>query len=72
MLEKSSFGLAAGLAELKAKIESLGIRPLCLSGSGSAMFCIIDNRDERIARGMVRNLEEHINCECVIVSNNRW
>lgn len=72
MLEVSCFGLATGLAELKAKIESLGIRPLCLSGSGSAMFCIIDNRDERIARGMVRNLEEHINCECVIVSNNRW
>ena len=72
MLGKSCFGLANRLAELKAKIESLGIGPLCLSGSGSAMFCIIDNRDKQTVRGKMRNLEENINCECVIVSNNRW
>ncbi|GAG84042.1 unnamed protein product, partial [marine sediment metagenome] len=37
MLETSCFSLYKELAELKAKIETLGIGPLCLSGSGSAM-----------------------------------
>jgi len=72
MLQASSFGLVEGLAELKAKIESLGIRPCCLSGSGSAMFCIIDSKDKERARRYKHNLEEKIGCKSIIVSNNRW
>jgi 4-diphosphocytidyl-2-C-methyl-D-erythritol kinase len=72
MLQTSCFSLYKGLAELKAEIESLGIRPLCLSGSGSAMFYIIDNGDEEKARENKRKLEEKIGCKSVIVSNNRW
>jgi 4-diphosphocytidyl-2-C-methyl-D-erythritol kinase len=72
MLETSCFSLYKGLAELKAEIESLGIRPLCLSGSGSSMFCIIGNTDEERATECRRKLEEKIGCKSIIVSNNRW
>ena len=72
MLQTSSFGLVEGLAELKAKIESLGIRPCCLSGSGSAMFCIIESGDEEIAGQYKHKLEEKIGCKSIIASSNRW
>ncbi len=72
MLETSCFSLYKGLAELKAEIESLGIRPLCLSGSGSSMFCIIGNTDEERATECRRKLEEKVGCKSIIVSNNRW
>ncbi len=72
MLQTSSFGLVEGLAELKAKIESLGIRPCCLSGSGPAMFFIIESGDEEIAGQYKHKLEEKIGCKSIIASSNRW
>jgi homoserine kinase len=60
------------LAEIKRGIESSGIGPLCLSGSGSAMFCPIDDRDEQRAIVYKHMVEERIGCKSVIVSNNRW
>jgi len=72
MLETSCFSLYKELAELKAKIESLGIGPLCLSGSGSAMFCIMNSRDEERARENTYKLEQQIGCKSIIVNNNRW
>jgi len=72
MLEISCFSLYKELADLKAKIESLGIRPLCLSGSGSAMFYIIDNGDVEKGQENRDKLEKNIGCKSVIVSNNRW
>lgn len=72
MLETSSFGLYTGLAELKAKVESLGIGPCCLSGSGAGMFCMIDGKDEERVRASKHKLEAEIGCQSVIVRNNRW
>jgi 4-diphosphocytidyl-2C-methyl-D-erythritol kinase len=72
MLEISCFSLYKELADLKAKIESFGIRPLCLSGSGSAMFYIVDNCDVEKARENRDKLEEKTGYKSVIVSNNRW
>jgi 4-diphosphocytidyl-2-C-methyl-D-erythritol kinase len=72
MLEISCFSLYKELADLKAKIESFGIRPLCLSGSGSAMFYIVDNGDVEKARENRDKLEEKTGCKSVIVSNNKW
>ena len=71
-LQRSCFGLAKGLAELKTKVESLGIGPFCLSGSGSAMFCILGALDQERARQYKERLEATTDCETVIVSNNRW
>ncbi|UCG48141.1 MAG: 4-(cytidine 5'-diphospho)-2-C-methyl-D-erythritol kinase [Phycisphaerales bacterium] len=71
-LQRSCFGLAKGLAELKAGVESSGIGPLCLSGSGSAMFCVLDSLDRERAQQYKERLEATTDCESVIVSNNRW
>ncbi len=72
MLEKTCFTLYKEIAELKADIESSEIKPLCLSGSGSAMFCIIDDKNRKEIRQAQRNLEVKFGCNSVIVSNNRW
>jgi 4-diphosphocytidyl-2-C-methyl-D-erythritol kinase len=72
MLEVSCFGLYKELAELKAKIESLGVRPLCLSGSGSAMSYIIDNGSVEKGRADKNKLQEQTGCKSVLVSNNKW
>jgi 4-diphosphocytidyl-2-C-methyl-D-erythritol kinase len=72
MLETSCFSWYKELAELKAKIESLGIGPLCLSGSGSAMFCIMNSRDEERAGENRRKLKQQVGCKSIIVNNNRW
>jgi 4-diphosphocytidyl-2-C-methyl-D-erythritol kinase len=72
MLHESCFNLVESLAELKEKAQSLDIGPWCLSGSGSAMFCIIESGDDQEAREYKQMLEEKIGCRSVIVSNNRW
>ncbi len=72
MLEISCFGLYKELADLKAKIESLGCGPLCLSGSGSSMFYIIDNGDIEKGQENKDKIEKKTGYETVIVSNNRW
>jgi 4-diphosphocytidyl-2-C-methyl-D-erythritol kinase len=72
MLQASSFSLVESLAGLKAKIESLGIGPCCLSGSGTGFFCIIESGDEEIAMQYKHKLEEKVGCKSIIASNNRW
>ncbi|MCK4752072.1 MAG: 4-(cytidine 5'-diphospho)-2-C-methyl-D-erythritol kinase [Planctomycetes bacterium] len=72
MLQVSCFGLHKELAELKGKIESLGIKPLCLSGSGSAMFHIMSIGDEKIAVQYQQIIESETGCKSIIVSNGRW
>jgi len=72
MLQTSCFSLHSELAELKARIESFGAGPWCLSGSGSTLFYIVVSRDEKIASKIKNQLTENIGCACIIVSNNRW
>ena len=72
MLAESCFDLERNLAELKKTIESLGIGPCCLSGSGSAMFCIVESGDEGEANECMRVLAENIGCKSIIVRNSRW
>jgi 4-diphosphocytidyl-2-C-methyl-D-erythritol kinase len=72
MLQMSCFSLHKELADLKAKIESSVSRLLCLSGSGSAMFYIIDNGDIEKGRINIILLEKQTGCKSVIVSNSKW
>jgi 4-diphosphocytidyl-2-C-methyl-D-erythritol kinase len=72
MLEKSCFGLYKELAELKARIESLSIGPLCLSGSGSALFFMMDGPESEDAPKNQLKITTNIGCKTIIVSNNRW
>jgi 4-diphosphocytidyl-2-C-methyl-D-erythritol kinase len=72
MLLKSCFELHNELFELKGNIERLGIGPLCLSGSGSTMFCIINNDNEEGVRKYQHKLQHDFGCRSIIVSNNSW
>jgi 4-diphosphocytidyl-2-C-methyl-D-erythritol kinase len=72
MLETSCFSLYKELFDLKAKVESLGIVPLCLSGSGSAMFSIIEDTEDKKVSQNRHKLLEKTGCESIIVSNNGW
>ena len=72
MLQTSCFELHQDLAELKNKVESLGIRPLCLSGSGSAMYSIVEYNDRKNAEKYQCELMEKFGFKSVIVRNNRW
>ncbi len=71
MLQTSCFELHDELAELRTRIESLGIGPLCLSGSGSAMFCIVNNNVEGV-QTYRHKLQELFGCSSIIVNNISW
>jgi 4-diphosphocytidyl-2-C-methyl-D-erythritol kinase len=72
MLDSACFGLHRELAELKAQVESLGIEPLCLSGSGSAMYHIIGTSDGGRVDEYLQSIKRQCGCECIIITNNRW
>jgi len=71
MLEKSSFQLYEPLTDLKSRIEALCIGPVGLSGSGSAMYCVVGG-DDQDAKHYQSMLSDVVGCESVIVHNNRW
>jgi len=72
MLQNSCFSLHNELAELKEKIESSGFAPCCLSGSGSAMFYVIDTIDAEKAKQNKLKLEKKIGSRIIIIRNNNW
>ena len=72
MLQESCFKLENSLAELRETVESLDIGPCCLSGSGSAVFCIFEKGDARRAIQSKRKIEQQTGCESIIVRNNNW
>lgn len=71
MLEKSCFQLYEPLADLKRRVQDIASAPVCISGSGSAMYCIISGDDED-AKRYQSMFSEVVGCESVIVHNNRW
>jgi len=71
MLAESCLYLNKELVVLKSKIELLNIGPVCLTGSGSGMFCLVEG-DEKTARKYKRIITDKIGCKSVIVSNNNW
>ena len=56
----------------KKRIESLGVRPVCLSGSGSSMFCIINRINEEGVKAYRDRIEKELSCRSIIVNNNTW
>ncbi len=72
MLEKACFQLYERLGDLKRKIELLGLGPLCLSGSGSALYFIIQ-KESLIEAGKYQSmLKNKFGCESMLVNNNSW
>ena len=72
MLQESCFELNMKLRELKKGIEGIGIRPLCLSGSGSSMYCIIGKGNEGKMVNYQNKLAQKFGCKSMILNNNGW
>jgi 4-diphosphocytidyl-2-C-methyl-D-erythritol kinase len=72
MLEEPCFALSGELRELKAALTKLGIGPVCLSGSGSAMYIITRDIDEATCNHFRQLIGERTGCTSVMVHNNRW
>lgn len=72
MLESSCFHLYEELGDLKRTVQTLGEGCVCLSGSGSTLFCILDRADLDYIHSVRDTLTERTGCKCVVVRNNRW
>jgi 4-diphosphocytidyl-2C-methyl-D-erythritol kinase len=70
MLTDSCFELHPELKELKTRMDSLGIRPVSLSGSGSSMFCVIDKDNEEGVKRYKSELEREYGCKGIIININ--
>lgn len=72
MLSSTCFSLHRGLAELKETIESLGIGPLCLSGSGSALYAIVDKKMYSKIGKVRSHLRREFKCDSQLVHSIKW
>ncbi len=72
MLQESCFEQHPELGVLKKRIELLGIRPVCLSGSGSSMYCIINDRNRQGVETYRDKIESEIGFKSFMLNNNSW
>lgn len=72
MLQRSCFHLYEDLGELQEAVESLGVRPVCLSGSGSTLFHLFDSADAERPERVCRDTAGRTGCRCIVVRSNRW
>jgi 4-diphosphocytidyl-2-C-methyl-D-erythritol kinase len=72
MLQRTCFHLFEELGELKEAIESVGVRPVCLSGSGSAMFSIRSGRDVEHLERQRDEIAERTGCRSIVLTSNGW
>lgn len=72
MLRRACFHLFEELGRLEEAVESLGVGPICLSGSGSAMFCIVSDQDTERLDNLRDEVTEKLGCRNILVRDNRW
>jgi 4-diphosphocytidyl-2-C-methyl-D-erythritol kinase len=73
MLSNSCFSMERGLAEAKERIEHRGIDRICLSGSGSAMYCILDPATSDARLDSLRSvISQETGYRSVIIHSIRW
>ncbi len=72
MLQESCFELNTKLREMKKGIERTGIGPVCLSGSGSSMYCVIDKGNEEKIVTYQNKLARKFSCKSMILNSNSW
>lgn len=72
MLIGSCFGLFEELDDLKGAVESLGLGPVCLSGSGSALFSVVGESDSQALELRRNRIASKTGCRCVVVRDNKW
>jgi len=72
MLQESCFQRYEGLGERKKAIETLKVGPVCLSGSGSTMFILFDQREAERVETVREILTKETGCSSTVVRNNQW
>ena len=72
MLEASCYHTFSELGELKEAVESFGIGPVHLSGSGSTLFLMVDDSDSERLRLLQDQIASKTGCRSIVVRNNRW
>lgn len=72
MLEASCYHAFSELGELKEAVESFGVGPVHLSGSGATLFLLLDDfGSERLGR-LQDQIASKTGCRSIVVRNNRW
>jgi 4-diphosphocytidyl-2-C-methyl-D-erythritol kinase len=72
MLETSCYHAFSELGELKEAVESFGVGPVHLSGSGATLFLLMDDfGSERLGR-LQDQIASKTGCRSIVVRNNRW
>lgn len=72
MLEASCYSLFEELGRLRDVVESLGIERLCLSGSGSTLFSIVDDIDLGDLDVLRERIASKTGCRSIVVRSNTW
>lgn len=72
VLQESCFEIYTELREHKKRNESPGVGPMCLSGSGSSMYCIVNNSNEEGVRSYREKCNRESGLKSIIVHNNSW
>lgn len=72
MLEASCYRVCAELGRLKEAVESLGIGPVCLSGSGSTLYTLVHEKDSGSLDHLRDQIASKIGCRSIVVGNNSW
>ena len=72
MLAKTCFLLDNRLALLQVKIHEIIKLSVCLSGSGSALFAILDDENYHNIEFFQREIKDSLGCNSIIVFNNEW
>lgn len=69
-LQAAAERVAPTLADIRVAATERTQLPVCLTGSGSAIFILCD--DLREARQVEAGLDEHLRGKCIIVQSNPW
>jgi 4-diphosphocytidyl-2-C-methyl-D-erythritol kinase len=72
MLEASCYRVFEELGRLKDAVESLGIGPVCLSGSGSTLYTMVRNTDSGSLDVLRDQIASKTGCRSIVVGNNSW
>lgn len=72
MLAVPCYGVFEELGKLRDVIRSLGVEPLCLSGSGSTLFSILDDVDVGGLDAVRDRIASKTGCRSIVVRSNTW
>lgn len=72
MLESSCYRVCNELGRLKNVVESLGVGPVCLSGSGSTLYMLVPDAGLEGLDSLRARITSETDCRSIVVRNNPW